>query len=158
MVGRPAGQRPSEHRGPYGGDNERGCWLWTGGTTYNAGRTMEYGKATLEGATVRVHRAVYEAVTGRPAPDVIRHTCDNSLCYRPCHLIGGTQVENQGDMVARQRQSKGEDRHNARLTEDAVRKIRFAHARLLDDLADEYGIARITVQAVIAKRNWKEVA
>ena len=34
--GRPAGKRPSEHRGPFGGDNEKGCWLWTGGTVFNA--------------------------------------------------------------------------------------------------------------------------
>lgn len=30
--------------------------------------------------------------------------------------------------------------------------------KLLDDLAEEYGLARVTIQAVIAKRNWKEVA
>lgn len=158
MVGRQRSERPSERRGPFTGDNDKGCWLWTGATVKNHIRTMEYGKVTYQGDTFRVHRAVYEAVTGRPAPEVIRHVCDTPLCFRPCHLVGGTQADNQADMVARQRQSRGEARHNVKLDSDAVRSIRSAHARLLDQLAETYGVAKTTIQKVIAKDSWKEVA
>lgn len=144
---------PSLRRGPYSGDNEKGCWLWTGGTV---GR-LHYGKTNHDGRTIRVHRAVYEAVTGR-SPIEVRHTCDEPLCYRPCHLIDGTSQDNADDMVARRRQSRGEDRHNALLTADAVRAIREAHARLLDELADRYRISRQAVAAIVARRNWKDVA
>lgn len=144
---------PSLRRGHYGGDNAKGCWLWTGGTV----GVMGYGKTNVDGETIRVHRAVFKAVTGLD-PDEVRHTCDEPLCFRPCHLIDGTSQQNADDMVSRQRQSRGEARHNARLTTDEVKVMRRRHAALMQALADEYGVSWSTVQAIVAKRTWKDVA
>jgi hypothetical protein len=46
------------------------------------------------------HRWVWEAVNGPIPPRlVVRHKCDNRLCYRLSHLELGTQADNVDDMV-----------------------------------------------------------
>ena len=151
MTGRAKGDRPSERRGPFSGDNDKGCWLWTGGVVRNANRALGYGKANVDGATVRVHRAAFEATTGSSVPEV-RHTCDETLCYRPCHLVGGTSQDNADDMVARQRQSRGIDRHNAFLPFDAVEAIRAERFALMERLAIMFGVTADDVLSVVPLR------
>jgi hypothetical protein len=47
------------------------------------------------------HRWVWEAVNGPIPPRmVVRHKCDNRLCYRLSHLELGTQADNVADMVS----------------------------------------------------------
>lgn len=60
-------------------------------------------RATTGSTTTKMyaHRWVWEAVNG-PIPKgmVVRHKCDNRLCYRLSHLELGTQADNVADMVA----------------------------------------------------------
>lgn len=152
MVGRPVSDQPSLRRGPFGGDNEKGCWLWTGGITRNANRSLAYGKATVDGETVRIHRAVYEAVTGRPAPEVVRHACDTPLCFRPCHLLGGTVQDNVDDRMDRCRQPIGADHYKATLSSGQVQEIRNARASLVSEFAGRFGVDEAAVLEVVRKR------
>lgn len=48
-----------------------------------------------------MHRWVWVHINGSPAPGtVIRHLCDNRLCYRLDHLMAGTVAENNADIRA----------------------------------------------------------
>lgn len=85
------------------------CWLWTAATVTPMPRSphIKYGVIGLGGRGAgirRAHRVSYELCTG-PIPRglVIRHTCDNTLCVNPAHLILGTQADNVRDMAERGR-------------------------------------------------------
>lgn len=73
---------------------DTGCWLWTGGL-FPAG----YGSYWHDGASVLVHRVVYEALVG-PLPERdslmwLDHVCRVRRCCRPEHLELVTATENQ---------------------------------------------------------------
>ena len=55
----------------------------------------------------RRHRRVYAAKMGLTMEQikdvVVRHTCDNTRCINPEHLIGGTQADNMQDASQRNR-------------------------------------------------------
>lgn len=81
-----------------------GCWLWTG-AVYREQRNHQYGTFSVKNKRTSVHRAVYEAASGKSIPRgmVVRHTCDVCLCVNPSHLVLGTQAENVRDMWERGR-------------------------------------------------------
>jgi hypothetical protein len=79
------------------------CWEWQR-TRNNCG----YGRVTVQGKKVLVHRLAYELWVG-PIPRglVVRHRCDNPACCNPAHLEVGTRRENTQDMMRRGRWSNG---------------------------------------------------
>lgn len=80
---------------------EQGCWLWTG-ASYRG-----YGRVSIKGVKLLVHRAAYELAFG-PVPDgtVIHHKCGNSLCFRPGHLQSISPLENNAEMYERRTLNK----------------------------------------------------
>lgn len=73
-------------------------------------RAGGYGCLEMKGRTARshrrclAHRAMYAITWGKcPAGVVVRHTCDNTRCVNPTHLVLGTQADNIKDMVSRGR-------------------------------------------------------
>ena len=78
------------------------CRLWQGAIDKDG-----YGVLTGRGVTnhhtkVRAHRWVWEMANGKIPPGmVVRHKCDNRLCYRLSHLELGTVAENNADTKAR---------------------------------------------------------
>lgn len=79
------------------------CWVWRGAKNEN-----NYGRVNIDGKLYFAHRFAWELANGRSVPDglVIRHTCDNSLCCNPAHLLAGTQTENIRDMEMRERANR----------------------------------------------------
>jgi hypothetical protein len=67
------------------------CWTWTGFLGPGG-----YGMVKRGGRTQRVHRYVYELLTGItiPAELVIDHLCRNRACCNPAHLEPVTTREN----------------------------------------------------------------
>lgn len=59
-----------------------GCWRWTGPK-----RADGVGYVTAGGGTVRVHRAIYEALRG-PVPSgvALLRTCGSRVCVNPGHI------------------------------------------------------------------------
>lgn len=71
------------------------CLLWTGPTSGN-GRGGGYGRMSLDGQTVAVHRVMYTNVFGFvPSKKQIDHKCRNRLCCNPEHLEMVTHKQNQ---------------------------------------------------------------
>jgi hypothetical protein len=85
-----------------------------------------------------------------PEGMIVRHKCDQPLCYRFDHLELGTPAENTGDMVDRKRVS----RPAAKLTPDDVRVIRESPLRNCD-LASLYGVDQSAISHLRHGRTWK---
>lgn len=129
------------------------CWPWKlapGGVSraMRDGEKSSTSKArpyfTLDGVKVVATRLVYELVTGiKLTPEqLIRHTCDFSMCCNPAHFEIGSHQENMDDMVSR-------DRHG--LPAHVVRRIRVLLARggkTHNEIASLYGVSRTVVTRI----------
>lgn len=134
------------------------CALWTGAVTDRG-----YGTYKLEsGVQTSIHRIAYIVYHGS-IPDglVVMHSCNNKLCIAEAHLVAGTQQQNHLDSLADGLfvPPHGEEHWAAVLDADLVRYIRSkaSEGRRARDISLEVGIARQTVQDVIARRTWKHV-
>ena len=63
--------------------------------------------AGSRGTTQLAHRFIYQSLKG-PIPEGLKilHSCDNSRCINPEHLILGTQQDNMLDMIVKRRRGK----------------------------------------------------
>lgn len=136
------------------------CWPWKDGLGSHG-----YGQINLRLESGRwvpttAHRVAYAL-----AHDIVldghevRHSCDNPPCCNPQHLMAGPgHQENAADMVARNRQSRGEHRPASKLTEADVLAIRAAKgttvARLL---AERHGVGIQTIWKIWQRRSWRHI-
>lgn len=134
------------------------CWIWTA-----ARRVSGYGAfAWTRTYIINAHRAAFmlsQGITVLPAGMDVCHTCDNRLCVNPEHLFLGTRADNMRDAAKKRRTCCGENRPNAKLTEDAVRTIRRAHAEgvSFSVLARRFGVNPYQIWAAFHRRSWKHV-
>ena len=134
-------------------DDETGCWLWQGEI-----RRDGYGECWAFGKRKRAHQASFRELkceTLQPG-QVLRHTCDNSACCNPEHIIAGTQADNIRDKVARNRQAKGERHGMVKLTEDKVLKI-ILDPRAQRAIAKDYGVTQVLVGKIKRREIWAHV-
>lgn len=76
-------------------DPSTGCWVWQKSVT-SAG----YGQFTLKGKYWTAHRYAYIQTYGSiPEGYVVRHTCHNTRCCNPSHLVIGTHKDNYADSL-----------------------------------------------------------
>jgi hypothetical protein len=142
--------------------NGHGCWVWSGSRSAGG-----YGQWLLEKTPlgngryskrrIYAHRLSWELHRGA-IPDGLRvlHECDNPPCVNPEHLFLGTMADNTHDMLAKGRESRGEDRPLAKLTERDVIAIRQSKETLMV-LAERYGVAFQTISDVRRRKVWKHV-
>ena len=137
-------------------DPGTGCWVWTGSLHRTGYGRLMFGPAKSRRARF-AHRVSYEVHVG-PIPDgmYVLHRCDNPPCVNPEHLSLGTQFDNMGDAATKGRVSRGEARHNVRLTAEQARSIR-EDPRGHTAVAREYGVGYTTVKAIRDGRTWKHV-
>lgn len=122
-----------------------GCWEWQGARGRGG-----YGRCGNE----RAARVAYRAWRGPLASELeVCHTCDNPPCCNPDHLFLGTTQDNTADKVRKGRVPKGEQHPRARLRADDVRAIR-ADLRLHREIAADFGVKTVTVQAIKRRRIW----
>ena len=88
-------------------DKNTGCWLWTGQLSgkFVQGKTGRgYGRISIGGATMAVHRVAYVHFFGIiPHGKQIDHLCKNRACWNPDHL----------DMVTHKQNCQRRDKSNA---------------------------------------------
>lgn len=89
------------------GQNENGCWVWTG-TKDRAGygrlAIRKPGKANPTG--VRAHRLMMQLTLGRdlhPDDETVEHECHCTSCINPDHLTLMTRAKNTAAMRARRK-------------------------------------------------------
>lgn len=102
--------------------------------------------------SVALHRKVYAEVHGVSLDElvgvVIRHTCDNTRCIEPTHLIPGTRADNNRDRAERGRSAKRVDARRALTVEQgAAIKARYSPDRVgiaapngVVQMARDYGV------------------
>lgn len=135
------------------------CWEWAGGRFQ---RGMRYGRVSWGGVSVGAHRLAYETWVG-PIPEgfLVRHKCDNPPCINPEHLEVGTPADNARDMIERGRKvvTRGEARHNAKLTEDQVIQIRELYSEGVGqmDLATRFGVTNKNISAIVLGKTWRHI-
>jgi hypothetical protein len=149
------------------------CWLWMGAKQASGHGVMSIGKR----GHVRVHRFSWQIHKGEiPSGLCVCHHCDIPNCVNPDHLFLGTLSENIRDMLRKRRHIKGEQSHNAKLTEEAVRAIRRDYVPRAkgmhrgiwknkgatlpgstEDLARKYGVNAMQIERVVKHITWRHV-
>lgn len=132
------------------------CWIYTG-ALHQFGYGMINKSGTKESDVTTAHAFSYEIENG-PIPDgqFALHRCDNPPCIRPKHLFLGSHKDNMDDMVAKERQVRGEESPGAKLTEDQIRKIRIDR-RSNRDIAEDYGVSHQLVGEIRRGVRWKHI-
>ena len=137
-----------------------GCWLWQGPVD-----RWGYGRTSNRLA----HRIAWELSTGEsPGSLFVCHHCDTPACVRPEHLFLGTHSDNMRDKMSKGRgrgmfprgmNNAGEAHKRAKLTDDAVRRIRgmYRAGVACKDIAPLFGIAPNTAYQVAVRRKWPHV-
>lgn len=147
-----------------GADDE--CWPWTGPVSKSTNGAEPYGRIDIFGFKgVYVHRVAYWCANGgvlslRKEGDLlVRHSCDNTLCCNPKHLLLGTHADNMRDKVERGRQPHyaSIDSPRAKLTAADVRAIRARADTPRKELAERYGVSIQTIKAVRSGRHYGDV-
>lgn len=135
-----------------------GCWMWTAATCDKG-----YGHLRKGGKDYRAHVLSYEFFKG-PIPEgndyhgtCVLHQCDRPGCVNPDHLFLGTNLENILDMRAKDRDCKGEDRPNSKLTEENVADIK-KDTRYQYLIAADYGINQSQVSRIKNSQRWRHTS
>ncbi len=139
------------------------CWLWIGRID-----DCGYGCFWGNGKSYQAHRFSMEIRLGRPLKpttrkldgELVLHNCDTACCVNPYHLKLGTQAKNIKDRDDRERQSKGTNRPQHKLTEDDVRTLRKDYEQgkaTLTQLTKRYGVHLKTLWCAVKGITWKHV-
>lgn len=129
------------------------CWEWTGSLTSDG-----YGKFFLNGKEPLAHRVSFWLHFGRwPNCQALMHTCDNTKCVRPDHLIEGSHADNQRDKTIKGRQAKGEANGRSILNEQNVRDIRHQYSAGTHtiELARKFCVDKKTIYNIVRRLTWK---
>ena len=110
---------------------------------------------------VRSHRASWEIFNGNiPKGKWVLHRCDIRECVNPNHLFLGNRQDNMDDMVKKGRQSYGEHRHNAKLSNNKAAEIRERYALggvTQATLAKDFNVSESLIYRVINGQAWRVI-
>lgn len=136
----------------------RVLWPWLGPTT-----SQGYGQLRHRGHTYVAHRLSYQLFVG-PIPDgyVIRHRNDTPIDVSPNNLEVGTCADNTADIWERDRGNaqRGVDNGQAKLTDDAVREIRYRREELGEtyaSIARRFDVTYFAIRAICLGKTWRHV-
>lgn len=138
------------------------CWPFTANDGFNGRGIFWIGEKSYSAA-----KASWIITNGDPGELWVLHSCDNPPCCNQKHLFLGTRQDNVDDMMNKGRGSfhknpifglRGEDHVGSKLTEKDIRRIRrLSHKLSQQEIADEIGVARTTIQSILERRTWKHV-
>lgn len=135
--------------------NTNECWEWRGSQ-----KGPGYGYFTARGKPYYAHRASWEIHNGPiPTGMFVCHRCDNPACVNPAHLFIETHEGNVADKVAKNRQPKGGQHNNAKISELDVIEIRRLHKSGLSQraIAEAKKISASQVNRIILRKSWGHV-
>jgi hypothetical protein len=164
---KPAQEHYNEVVDKSGGPNA--CWPIKGVPNGSGYVQMDAGDRLPNGTYRRigVHQWALEQKLGRKLSqrspgkkgEVTRHTCHNSLCGNPDHVVVGSQKNNIEDTrIAGRRGRTGPP--GGQLNEDAVRAIRDKYAAggiTQMELSRQYGVVQPVISQVIRREIWRHV-
>lgn len=138
--------------------NEKGCWLFTGGS-----KNGHHGSLYYKGEPWQAHRLAWTLTKGEIPKDLhVLHECDIPRCVNPQHLFLGTQQDNNTDMEAKGRDNypqPGERNGRALIKADDVVAIRnlYAQGKTQKEIAQQYTLSQSAVAKIVNKRTWSHI-
>lgn len=130
------------------------CWEWQGATIQNG-----YGQIGKGSKVYYAHRISYELHHG-PIPEgmYVCHSCDNRRCVNPNHLWVGTAADNMMDASQKNRLNPvcGEASHHAKLTSDAVIRLRTGQMAR-EEAIRAFGVNSEAIRLVLRGKTWKHL-
>jgi len=132
------------------------CWLWKSSINQNG-----YGVFGVGGKVLTASRVAYELYIGQiPTDKLVRHKCDNPPCVNPNHLELGTNLDNSGDMVNRERVARGESSGLSKISETDVRNIIRLRSEGITQQAvgDMFGLSRSQISNIERGISWNQQA
>jgi hypothetical protein len=136
--------------------SESECWLWT-----RKLNKWGYGRFRKNGFNAMAHRIAYELTFNKNIDGLIAmHICDNPKCCNPNHLVLGSHADNQADKFKKNRQAKGENNGQSLLTKEKVLEARKKYKNggfTYQQLANEFGVSKDTMQKAIRGIYWKHI-
>ncbi len=127
------------------------CWEWIAGTS-----STGYGTFGLNGSLYKAHRISYAIAYGDPGEICVCHKHDNPLCVNPAHLWIGTVPDNNQDKIDKNRQAKGEQHGEAKLTEEQVKEI-LESDEIQENLAEHYSVDPSNISLIKCGKIWKHL-
>lgn len=130
------------------------CWNWTGSCNKKG-----YGKIKINGRSIIAHRFSWEVHFGN-IPDglFVCHECDNPKCVNPNHLFLGDHQTNMDDMVAKNRQARGESVGSHKLTTNQVKEIKQLRNKLTQvEIGKLFNVGHSIVSAIHNNKTWKHI-
>ncbi len=110
------------------------------------------------GGKERISRIILEKRLGViPNGIIARHTCDNSWCINPGHIISGTQADNTRDARERGRWTHGEIHGAAKLNESQVIQILSRRGESRLKLAKEFCVSRDLIRRIECNEVWRHI-
>lgn len=132
---------------------DNGCWKCTSHGLNSSG----YVVITINKKRMYGHRYMFEKYKGPITKEVIRHTCDNSWCINPDHLIEGTNQENVNDRVLRNRSAIGINNGRSKLSEEDVLEILKDIVSSKMELSRKYKIDEKVIRDIKNRKTWKHI-
>lgn len=130
--------------------NEDSCWDWSG-----TRRGTGYGSFMFRKKQVAAHRASYMIHHMKVIPKgmFVMHNCDNPICTNPQHLILGTPLDNNRDMVLKGRNPM------SKLNPETVKEIRILldEGMMSKDIAQKYNLCLMTIHNIKHGKSWKDI-
>ena len=136
------------------------CWIWMASIG-----TTGYGRFSIKHKWYKAHVIAYRLATGKwPENELVMHTCDNTLCVNPKHLVDATYFENNFDSICKGRRlmphKPGESNGNAKLTVQDVLEIRrLAKETTLTytEIGIQYHVQAPAIYKIVNKLTWKHI-
>jgi hypothetical protein len=144
-------------------EDNGGCWVWIGSianTGYGAFYIYENGNKIQISAHQYSWQLANNFKLSKDSEHFICHKCDHPYCVNPNHLFLGTAKENSADMIAKNRQAKGEENGQSKLTDPDVINIRElfqAGGVTQTQLSLQFGVSKTTISDVIRRKVWKHI-
>jgi|SRR6267378_2687469 len=138
-------------------DKTEGCWNWKASC---AGKGYGQIKLPKERKQIYAHRLSYMIYKGDiPEGLQVMHSCDNPKCVNPEHLSVGTCKDNQQDMKAKGRSTKGERSSCAKLKESQIHQIRYCLSigMTQEHIARVFGVSQIQISRINTGKRWQHV-
>lgn len=132
---------------------DNGCWVCTSHKPNSSG----YPVKAIGGKHFYIHRLMYEKYKGKIKSEVLRHTCDNTLCINPAHLKEGSHIENVQDRVDRNRSARGTKNGRSKLSEATVLAIFNDDITSKMELARIYNVDAKVIREIKQGKIWKSV-
>lgn len=138
-------------------DKSGECWIFKGWKDKDG-----YGRFWWNGKNVVASWFAYVSAKGH-TDLLILHTCDNPSCINPDHLLPGTALDNSRDMTSKNRQSKGVDHYNAKLSD--LDRMKIKHLYLSEEkfqkrpilLAKMFDVHYSTIRRIFKERKPRRV-